>query len=387
MPVQATVFSRVLQHVPWGVFDRVVRSQRTDKGHRTLSARSHLAALLAGQLIEARGLRDIEAVMASHAPALSRRAIEPICRSTLADANAKRSPAAFEALIPALLARLSPTKARLAREDLRLLDSTLLRPGAQAAAWARFQCGQVAAKLHVVFDPQAAVPTFFELTSGNINDITVAKKHMLLAAGATYVFDLGYYDYGLWADLDARGCRFVTRLKKNTEPTVLEERPVEPNTNVTGDRVVTLPPRQARSRKNPFGKPGRAVGVRLETGRHITLFTNDLESPAGEIAELYKTRWQIELFFRWIKQNLRIRSFLGRSYNAVRLQIAAAIITYLLLTLMHRASQTNKSLSAFCAVLRAALFTRFELRTLLKRSEMPRTRQKNLPTQQLSFQI
>lgn len=384
MPVQATVFSDVLQHLPWGVFERSVRSHRADKGHRTLSARSHLVALITGQLIEARGLRDIEAVMSAHAPALSRRAVEPACRSTLADANASRSPAAFEALIPALLAKLSPTKARLAREDLRLLDSTLLRPGAQAADWARFQRGKVAAKLHVVFDPAAAVPTYFELTSGNTNDITVAKKHMLLAAGATYVFDLGYYDYGFWADLDARGCRFVTRLKKNTKTEVIEERPVAPGSNVTSDRVVTLPPRLARSRRNPFGKPGRAIGVLIETGRHITLFTNDLESPASEIAQLYKTRWQIELFFRWIKQNLRIRRFLGRSYNAVRLQIAAAIITYLLLKLMHLACRATKTLGAFCAVLRAVLFHRLEIDRLMDRIAMPK-RRRALPNPQLQL--
>lgn len=387
MPVQATLFSELLQHVPWGVFDRAVREHRADKGHRSLSARSHLVALLSGQLIEARGLRDIEAVMAAHAPALCRRAVEPARRSTLADANARRSPDAFEALIPALLAKLSPAKARLAREDLRLLDATLLRPGAQAADWARFQRGQVAAKLHVVFDPKAAVPTFFELTSGNTNDITLAKRRMPLEAGATYVFDLGYYDFGFWADLDARDCRFVTRLKRNTPTTLVTERPVPAEGNITSDRIVRLPARLARSRRNPFSKNGRTVGVAIEGGRHITLFTNDLESPASEIAELYRTRWQIELFFRWIKQNLRIRRFLGRSYNAVRLQIVAAIITYLLVKLMHAAIRTAKTVSAFLTVLRAALFHRIKIAHLLQRIDTPRQRPNPFTNSQLAFSL
>jgi hypothetical protein len=213
MPAQATLFSRLLQHLPWSVLKRAVVTHEMDKGHRVLDARSHLVALMAGQLIEAHGLRDIEAALAAHAPALKRRRIEPACRSTLADANKVRSPAAFEGLIPALLAELSPTKARRTKEDLRLVDSTLVHPGSGAEGWAHFQNGKVAAKVHVVYDPKAEVPTFYELTSGNTNDITVAKTKMLIEAGATYVFDLGYYDFGFWADLDAKGCRFVTRLK------------------------------------------------------------------------------------------------------------------------------------------------------------------------------
>ena len=364
MPTQATVFSSLLQHVPWAVFERSVAAHGADKRCRRLKSRSHLVALMAGQLIEANGLRDIEAVLAMHASALRRRGIEPACRSTLADANAVRSPVPFEELIAALLGKLSPTKARYARKDLRLIDSTLVRPGAAAADWAHFQRGLVAAKVHVVYDPKAAVPTFFELTSANINDITVAKTAMPIATGATYVFDLGYYDFAFWADLDACRCRFVTRLKKNTPLTLLSaRRPL--GENIISDQVVRLPQRMARSRTNPFGKPGRAIVVSIEGGRHITLFTNDLTSPAVEIADLYKTRWQIELFFRWIKQNLRIRRFHGYSYNAVRLQVAAAIIVYLLLKLAHAAAKTRKTAAVFFAALRAALFHRIEISTLV----------------------
>ena len=130
-------------------------------------------------------MRDIEAALAAHAPALRRRRIKPACRSTLADANKTRAPEAFEALIPALLERLSPTRARWTKADLRLVDSTLIHPGQGAADWARFQDGKVAAKVHVVFDPKAQVPVFYELTSGNTNDITVAKSRMPVEAGAT----------------------------------------------------------------------------------------------------------------------------------------------------------------------------------------------------------
>lgn len=369
MPVQATLFSRLLQHLPWSVLDRAVSAHAMDKGHRVLDARSHLVALMAGQLVEAHGLRDIESALAAHAPALKRRRIEPACRSTLSDANKLRPSVAFEAVIPALLAQLSPAKARQTREDLRLVDSTLVHPGHGAEGWAHFQNGKIAAKIHVVFDPKAKVPTFYELTSGNTNDITVAKTRMPVEAGATYVFDLGYYDFGFWADLDGKGCRFVTRLKKNTPVKVVAERSVTGCSNVVCDKTVRLPERMAKSRRNPFAKIGRMVVVTIDTGKTLRLFTNDLHSPAETIADLYKTRWQIELFFRWIKQNLKIRRFHGRSANAVRLQIAVAIITYLLLKLLHNAAKTKKTAARFFASVRHALFQRMDVETLVGRIE------------------
>lgn len=387
MPVQATLFSRLLQHLPWADLDRAVARHRTDAGHRGLDARSHLVALIAGQLVEAHGLRDIEAVLSAHAPALKRRRITPACRSTLADANKSRSPAAFEAVIPALLGLLSPGKARQAKAELRLVDSTLVHPGRGAAGWAHFQNGKVAAKVHVVYDPKAEVPTFYELTSANTNDITVAKAKLPIEAGATYVFDLGYYDFGFWADLDGKGCRFVTRLKKNTPVTVAAERPVPAGTPIVGDKIVRLPERMARSRKNPFAKDGRMVTVTIATGKTLKLFTNDLDSPAEVIADLYKTRWQIELFFRWIKQNLKIRRFHGRSANAVRLQIAAAIITYLLLKLVHAAARTKKTAAVFFTALRNALFHRIEVETLVGRIERRHAALIPLPPPQLELAV
>jgi hypothetical protein len=192
---------------------------------------------------------------------------------------------------------------------------------------------------------------------------------MPIEAGATYVFDLGYYDFGFWADLDGKGCRFVTRLKKNTPVTAVAERSVPTGTNIVCDKIVRLPKRLACSRRNPFAKDGRMVTVIIDTGKTLKLFTNDLDSPAEAIADLYKTRWQIELFFRWIKQNLKIRRFHGRSANAVRLQVAAAIITYLLLKLPHHAAKTKKTATHFFATVRHALFHRIEVPTLVGRIE------------------
>ena len=369
MRSQTSLFSTLMQHLPMAQFDRAVTRHKANKGVRSLTARSHLGAMVIGQLAGAQGLRDVEAAAAAEAGELRRLRMLPAARSTLADANASRAPEVFEALIAPLYAKLSPTQQRKARDEVHILDSTRVLPGAGAGDWARFAAAHVAAKVHVVYDPDREAPLFFEVTSGNVNDISVAKHKLSIMAGASYVFDLGYYDFGFWAELDALGCRFVTRVKKNTVLTALEERPVTPGGAIVFDRIVTLPNRLAASRANPFAKPGRAIIVTLETGKRITLFSNDLDSPAQEIADLYKARWKIELFFRWLKQNLRIRHFLGTSRNAVRIQIAVAIIVYLVLRFLHKASNTAKSFTTFARNFGNCLFKATSLQRHIERLE------------------
>ena len=164
-----------------------------------------------------------------------------------------------------------------------------------------------------------------------------------------------------------RGCtRIVTRFKANTPLTVTAELAVPDNTNILSDRIGLLPRRQARSRKNPFADPVREVRVRIETGKTLRILCNDLDAGAQEIADLYKRRWAIELFFRWIKQNLKIRHFLGVSENAVRIQIAVALIAYLLLQLAYAAQKTIPSPLAFARLVRANLMHRKRIDRLLE---------------------
>ena len=185
-----------------------------------------------------------------------------------------------------------------------------------------------------MLDADAGVPVYLAVTAAKVNDITAAKA-MPIEAGATYVFDLGYYDYSWWARLDAAGCRIVTRFKSNTPLCIVEDHAVAGDGAILSDRVGYLPARQAKNRKNPFSDPVREVRVKIETGKILRILTNDLDASAEEIAGLYKHRWQIELFFRWVKQNLKIKKFLGASENAIRIQIAIALIAYLLLRLAH----------------------------------------------------
>jgi IS4 transposase len=360
---QNSVFHGLSKHIPWAVFDRLVDEHGADRGVRRLSSRSQLMALLYGQLSGAQSLREIEAGLLSHGARLYHLGMQPPARSTLADANALRPSAVFSGLFAHMVGQASRGLGRKLGEAVRLIDSTGLRLSG-LSDWAGFSTGVCGAKLHVVYDPDADRPLYAALSAARVNDITAAKT-MPIEAGATYVFDLGYYDYGWWAKLDAAGCRIVTRFKKNTPLAVVEELPLKRGSPVLSDRIGHLPERLARSRTNPFGNPVRELRVITETGKELRILSNDLDAPAEEIADLYKRRWQIELFFRWIKQTLKIRHFLGASENAVRIQLAVALIAFLVLRLAQQAAKTVESPLAFARLIRANLMHRRPLNALL----------------------
>ena len=349
-----TLLHGLLQFIPWSRFEALVDEHGSDRRVRKLSSKSQLIALLHAQLSGASSLREIEATMASQHTRLYHLGAAAPKRSTLADANAERSAEVFCRLFEVLLAQAHPGLRRASREAIRLIDATSFGLTLQSQGWASYAAHGCGAKLHVVFDPGAVLPVHFVVTPARVNDITPARA-MPLEAGATYVFDLGYYDFSWWAALGAQGCRFVTRLKSHTRPTLVEERSVDAGSSIVADRIIRLAGRLAGSRRNPIEKPLREVHVRIDTGKVLRLVSNDLQAPAQEIAELYKTRWQIELFFRWVKQTLKIRRFLGTSLNAIRAQIAAALIAYLLLRMAHAVQRAVASILTFARLVRANL--------------------------------
>jgi hypothetical protein len=326
------------KHIPWAEFDRLVDEHGADWRVRRLSTKSQLIALLYGQLSGAESLREIVGGLESHAVRLYHVGGRPVSRSTLADANALRPGAVFSELFAHMVRQAHRGLRRALGEATYLIDSTGLRLNERSADWARFSTGVCGAKLHVIYDPDADRPIYAAVTAARINDISAAQT-MPIQAGATYVFDLGYYDYGWWAKLDQAGCRIVTRLKSNTPFKVAEDRPVAPQSSILSDRTGYLPERLAASRRNPMPGLVREVRVVIETGKVLRIFTNDLTASTQEIADLYKRRWAIELFFRWVKQTLKIGHFFGTSENAVRIQIAIALIAFVLLRLAHDANK------------------------------------------------
>ena len=352
-----SVFHDILKLVPWTAFDRVADQFGADEGTRSFTARQHLSALLFAQLSGSASLREIEATMASHQGRLYHAGAVAPKRSTFADANRARDFRVFSGLFESMLAQAGRGFRRRMADAVRLIDSTGLRLSGIGAEWARFSTSVFGAKAHVIYDPDLGRPVYHAVTAANVNDISAAKA-MPIEAGATYVFDLGYYDFAFFAKLDALGCRLVTRFKTNTPLNAPRDLSLEPGTTVLSDRIGFLPARQAMNRKNPMQDAVREIVVKTETGETLRLLTNDLDAKAQEIADLYKRRWRIELFFRVMKQTLKITKFIGRSENAVRIQIAVALIAYLLLRALQKISEETHGFLELVRLVRANLMHR-----------------------------
>jgi IS4 transposase len=368
MPHQNSVFHDLLKHVPWSEFERLVDAHGADARIRRLTTKSQFVALLYGQLSGASSLREITTGLASHQARLYHLGASVPRRSTFADANALRPVAVFSELLATMMRQAHRGLRRALAETTYLIDSTGLRLNGLSGGWARFRAGVCGAKLHVVYDADDDRPIYAAVTAAKVNDITAAQA-MPITPGATYVFDLGYYDYGWWARMDAAGCRIVTRFKTHTPLDRVEELPLPQGSDILSDRIGFLPARQAKSRRNPMNNAVREVRVATETGKVLRILSNDLDASAQEIADLYKRRWAIELFFRWVKQTLKITRFLGTSENAVRIQIAVALITFLILRLAQATQNVVQSPIAFARLVRANLMHRRRIDRLLEPSE------------------
>ncbi len=365
-----SAFHELLKHVPWDVFARLVEAHGADWRVRRLTTKSQFVALLYGQLVGASSLREIEAGLESHRSRLYHLGVSAPRRSTLADANALRPAAVFLELFAAMMAGAHRGLRRHLAEATYLIDATGLRLDRRSLDWARFSATVCGVKLHVVYDPDADRPIYAAITPARVNDITAAQA-MPIEPGATYVFDLGYYDYAWWSKLDRAGCRIVTRFKRNTPLNVIEERPLAAGGAILSDRVGFLPPRQAARRRNPMAAPVREVQVMTDSGKVLRILSNDLNAPAQEIADLYKRRWAIELFFRWIKQVLKITCFLGTSENAVTIQIAVALIAFLLLRMAQAGQRAIASPLRFARLVRINLMHKKRLDRLLDPEPLP----------------
>jgi len=352
---QNSLLHEILKLVPWAAFERSVAKHDADRSVRTLTTKSQFVALLHGQLSGAVSLRETVTTMESHGRRLYHLGVAAPRRSTLADANALRPAAVFAEVFDALLAQAHRGLRKASAEAVRLIDSSRITLNSLSRDWAHYDATCDGVKVHIAYDPHAAVPVYFAVSPARENDMVQAKA-IPLEGGATYVFDLGYYSFSWWGTLDAAGCRFVTRLRKNSPTEVIEERVVLQDGPIVADRVVRIRERLGHTRSHPLrDRDLREIHVVIETGKTLRLVTNDLVSPAEVIADLYQARWEIELFFRWIKQTLRIKKFLGTSENAVRIQIAVALIAYLLLRMAHAAQATIASPLAFARLVRSNL--------------------------------
>jgi IS4 transposase len=357
-------FQQLLQGVPRGHLDTLIEQHQGDRYAKAFGCYDLLVAQVYGHLKGSRSLRDIETGFNAHRTHHYHLGTRPVRRSTLADACAKRSTAVFEGLARVLMSTAHRSARKASGECLRLLDSTsftLKGRGFDDWAAANRTRNTQGLKLHIVYDPGSAVPVLQEISAANVNDVTQAAS-MPITRGATYVFDKGYCDYNWWARINEQDAKLVTRLKSNAKIDVRETMAI-PETDrgtVLADERIRLSNRNpGAGRKNRYTADLRRVTVaRPDKDTPLVLVTNDFERSAADVAACYKARWQIELFFKWIKQNLRIRSFFGRSENAVRIQILCALIAYLLVAIHRARHAPDIPMLRLLDALRAALFQR-----------------------------
>lgn len=355
-----------MKGVPWSAFDRIVESHHGNRYVKSFRCRDQLTAMVYAQLAGIDSLRTIEAGFNQHAAHHYHLGCRALRRSTLSEANTRRDPGMFGALARLLMSQASRPLRREAAELLYLLDSTSLTlKGKGFDDWTatnknRFTQGL---KVHVLYSASQEVPCQVAITAPNVNDVEEGRK-LPIQAGATYVFDKGYCDFNWWHRMDQQRARFVSRYKSNVALIVVEKRPIDAASVsiILDDAVVRFQNRcPGGKRRNAYEKPLRRITVaRSDKETPLVLATNDLTSPADTIAQLYKDRWQIELFFKWIKQHLKLKKWLGRSENAVRIQILTALIAYLLVALYKAANGLKESLWIVLATLRASLFQRFD---------------------------
>jgi putative transposase len=353
---------QVLKAVPRRAFEQSVAQHQGDKHVKKFTCWDQLVAMLYVQLAGADSLRQLEAGFNPQVNHHYHLATGCVRRTTLSDANKKRSPLIFAQLLQALIEQAGRS-ARAQREELLyLMDATtvdLPGRGCEALRGHASTRGNHGIKLHVLLDARNAAVAAASTTPANVNDITQGRK-IAIEPGATYVFDKGYCNYNWWHSIDQKGARWVTRWRRDAALNVVSEQAVDPDqSEILRDSIVAFALRTPRGgHRNSYSGPVRRIEVARPDAAPLVLATNDLVSAPQDIALLYKQRWQIELFFKWIKQHLQIGRFLGSNENAVRIQLLTALIAYMLVLILKKATQFKGSLWMLLAQLRGCLFQR-----------------------------
>jgi putative transposase len=351
-----SIFVNLLKPIDRRQFRAIVERHNGDAYDKSFKSWDHLVTLIGAQLGQVASLRAIEGAFNANSHQHYHLGVGKVVRSTLSDANARRPVGVFAETF-AMLAQRAGRHTRVeGTEMVRLIDSSPI-PLGKMCEWAKWNGRIRGMKMHVVYDPGNDVPRCVEITSATVNDVEIGRQ-IKLEAGATYVFDKGYYHFDWWKKINDAKAFFVTRPKVNTRLRKTKSRYVRKTIGdgfrITADANVSL----ASKGDSSLPIPLRRIKVKRDKGGTITLITNDLKRTAVEIAALYKSRWQIELLFRWIKQHLNLRKLMGKNDNAIRLQILAAMIAYLLLRIARRLNSLKMLDLRFAELVCQRLFMR-----------------------------
>jgi putative transposase len=354
-----STFGHLLKPIDRRQFQRTVDRFEGDAYDKSFKTWDHFVALIYAQLSHAGSLRGLEAGFNANSHLHYHLGVGKLVRSTLSDANARRPVEIFAEIFAKLVATADRWMRREGSAMVRLIDASPI-PLNALCNWSKWNGRFRGMKLHVVYDPTTQVPHCVDITPANVNDVEVGCQ-VRLEAGMTYVYDKGYCRFAWWRKINDCGAFFVTRPKTNMRLRATQLRPVH---NRVGDGFTIVDDAEVvlvSKGDSRLPIPLRRIRVKRDKGGTITLLTNDLRRSAVEIAALYKSRWQIELLFRWIKQHLDIRKFLGNSDNAIRLQLLAAMIAYLLLRIAARVNGIKMLPLRLAELVSQHLFSRREI--------------------------
>jgi hypothetical protein len=368
-----TVLAQLLDHLPRHTLRRIVKRYGGDTRVRRLTASDHYAVMAFAQLTYRESLRDIEACLSAVPEKLYHSGLRcgPVARSTLADANERRDWRIYAEFAQALITearRLYAGDAWALELDQTVyaLDATVIDLCLSAFPWAHFRSAKGGIKLHVLLDVATSIPTFVHVTHAKTMDESVLDL-LLPEPGAIYVMDRGYIDYARLFHLHRAHASFVVRGRKNLSFTRRYSRAVDRSTGLICDQIILLNPYTSGKR---YPDPLRRIRYRdRATEKSFMFLTNNFTLPAFTVTELYRQRWQVELFFKWIKQHLRIKRFYGTSLNAVRIQIWTAISVYVLVAIIRKRLRIERDLYTLLQILSITLFEKIPLQEVLSSSE------------------
>jgi hypothetical protein len=363
-----TVFSQLMDCVPWSTFSRLVARYRGDYDVRTFPCVEQFRAMAFAQLTYRESLRDIEACLSAQPAKRYHMGFRgPVRRSTLADANETRDWRIYAEFAQRLIAqarRLYMGESLLVdlKETVYALDSTTIDLCLSLFPWAHFRSTKAAVKMHTLLDLRGNIPSFIHISDGKLHDVH-ALDMLVPEAGAIYVMDRGYVDFGRLYRLHQAGAFFVTRAKSNVDAHRVYSAATDRATGVIADQTITLDGYYT-SRDYPVHL--RRVRFRdPKTGKTLVFLTNQTALPALTICDLYKSRWQVELFFKWIKQHLRIKQFYGTSENAVKTQIWIAVSVYVLVAIVRKRLKLDVSLYTLMQVFSVTVFEKASIESII----------------------
>ena len=361
-----TIAAQLLRLVPRHEFETLAKAHHSGRSFRTASRWSQFVVLMIGQLTGRHSLRDLIESISAQAHRLYHLGSTKLSRSNLSRLNNDKPYTLYEALFGKLLSRCQgkvPGHGFKFKNPLYSLDASTIDLCLSVFPWADFRTTKGAIKLHVGLNHAGYLPEFVTITEGKVHDVTIGRM-LQFPTGSIVVMDRGYNDYSWYKQLTEKGIFFVTRLKTNARYRVVKRRSVRADSGLTSDQTIEFTGSQT-ARKCPIRL--RRIGYRdPETGRHYVFLTNHFKLAAKTIADIYKARWQVELFFKWIKQNLKIKSFIGTSKNAVLTQIWIALCVYLLLAFLKFQSKLGKSMQQILRLLQLNLFEKRDLMALLR---------------------